>query len=103
MPSATTHGALVADLTLGFWVHLTDRSHDVELWRSGLYLAWPKGTNRTFLQQRLDGILRMRNRIVHEERLFNPKTEGLLPAIVDANVLQLLRLLCPQAYERPAI
>ena len=46
LPSSATHGALVAGLTLGFWIHLTDRSHDVDLWRSGLYLAWPKGTSR---------------------------------------------------------
>lgn len=32
-------GSLVAGLTLGFWVHLSDRSREAVIWRSGLYKA----------------------------------------------------------------
>lgn len=90
-------GDLVSNLTLGFWVHLTDRSREAVIWRTGLYAAWPKGTRRVALQNRLDGILRVRNRIAHNERLFNPKCEQLSPMRVSADALALLGQLCPEA------
>lgn len=97
LPRGFSIGSLVAGLTLGFWVHLTDRSREAEVWRSGLYLAWPRGTNRAELQKRLYGILRVRNRIAHNERLFDPKRDELSPRRVDADVVELLRSLCPEA------
>ena len=90
-------GQLVSSLTLGFWVHLTDRSREAVIWRTCLHRAWPKGTNRAELQDHLDGILRVRNRVAHGERLFDPKRKQLSPMRVDADVVRLLRLLCPQA------
>ena len=90
-------GSLVAGLTLGFWVHLSDRSREAVIWRSGLYKAWPKGTNRAELQERLYGILRVRNRVAHSERLFGPKRLELSPKKVDADAIELLGLLCPEA------
>lgn len=39
LPEGFTAGQLVAVLTLGFWVHLADRSREVEVWRTGLYRA----------------------------------------------------------------
>lgn len=92
-------GQLVSSLTLGFWVHLTDRSREAVIWRTCLHRAWPKGTNRAELQDHLDGILRVRNRVAHGERLFNPKREQLSPTRVDADAVRLLGLLCPQAAE----
>lgn len=97
LPRDFTIGSLVAGLTLGFWVHLSDRSREAVIWRSGLYLAWPKGTNRAELQERLYGILRVRNRVAHNERLFDPKRGELSPRKVDADAVGLLRLLCPEA------
>ena len=76
---------------------LTDRSREAVIWRTGLYAAWPKGTRRVALQNRLDGILRVRNRIAHNERLFNPKCEQLSPMRVNADALALLGQLCPEA------
>lgn len=97
LPRGSTSGNFVAGLTLGFWVHLSDRSREAVIWRSGLYRAWPKGTNRSELQKRLYGILRVRNRVAHNERLFNPKRDELSPLRVDADAVGLFRLLCPEA------
>lgn len=97
LPKGFSTGSLVAGLTLGFWVHLSDRSREAVIWRSGLYRAWPKGTNRTELQEKLYGILRVRNRVAHNERLFGPKRPELSPRKVDADAFELLRLLCPEA------
>ena len=99
LPKGFSSGSLVAGLTLGFWVHLTDRSREAVIWRSDLYRAWPKGTNRTELQERLYGILRVRNRVAHNERLFNPKRSELSPKKVDADAVELLGQLCPKAVD----
>ena len=99
LPRGFTAGSLVAGLTLGFWVHLADRSREAVMWRSGLYLAWPKGTKRAELQEKLYGILRIRNRVAHNERLFDPKRSELSPKKVDADAVGLLRVLCPEAAE----
>ncbi len=97
LDSGYSTGQLVSNLTLGFWVHLTDRSRETVIWRTCLYRAWPKGTNRAELQDRLGGILRVRNRVAHGERLFNPKNEQLSPVRVDSDAVRLLGFLCPQA------
>lgn len=99
LPRGFTAGSLVAGLTFGFWVHLADRSREAVMWRSGLYLAWPKGTKRAELQEKLYGILRIRNRVAHNERLFDPKRSELSPKKVDADAVGLLRVLCPEAAE----
>ena len=88
----------MAGLTLGFWVHLADRSR--ELWRTGLYRAWPRGTRRADLLRALDGVLRVRNRIAHDERLFDPRRPELSPLAADADATRLFRALCPEAAER---
>lgn len=75
-PDAST-GAIAANLTLGFWVHLSDRSHEAAIWRTALYHAWPKDTDRQKLQPRLEGILRVQNRVAHAERLFDPSCNKL--------------------------
>lgn len=77
-PDAST-GAIAANLTLGFWVHLSGRSREAAIWRTALYHAWPKGTDRQKLQPRLEGILRVRNRVAHAERLFDPSNSKLSP------------------------
>lgn len=91
--------SIVPNLTLGFWVHLSDRSREAVIWRTALYRAWPKGTDRRELQPRLDGILRVRNRVARAERLFDPCDPKLSPLAADANAVKLLRMLCPEAAE----
>lgn len=96
LPRDCTIGSLVAELTLGFWVHLTDRSREAVIWRSNLYHAWPKGTNRAELQEKLYGILRVRNRVAHNERLYDPKRNQLSPRKVNADTVYLLKQLIPE-------
>lgn len=100
LPNNATPGSIVSNLTLGFWVHLSDRSREAVIWRTALYRAWPKGTNRRDLQPRLNGILRVRNRVAHAERLFDPCDPKLSPLAADADAVELLRWLCPEAAER---
>lgn len=97
LPSNYEHGDLVAALMLGFWVHLADRSREVVIWRTGLYRAWPAGTRRQDLQQSLYGILTMRNRVAHVERLFDPKGTSPSPRAVDEDAVRLFGELCPEA------
>ena len=73
LPAGLTTGQLVSNLTLGFWVHLADRSREAAIWRTALYRAWPRGTRRKELLRALDGVLRVRNRVAHDERLFDPR------------------------------
>ena len=91
---------VIANLMLGFWAHLTDRSRERDLWIPYLNAAWPKGTDRNGLNNALASINRVRNRVAHNERLFNPLTEALSPARADANIIRALRALCPEAAER---
>lgn len=97
LPDNASTGSIIANLTLGFWVHLTDRSRETTIWRTALWRAWPKGTDRQKLQPRLEGILRLRNRAAHAERLFDPSKESLSPLKVDSDAVELLRNLCPEA------
>lgn len=40
--NATTDD-IVSNLTLSFWAHMTDRSHERDLWIPVIHKAWPKG------------------------------------------------------------
>lgn len=100
LPENAAPGSIIANLTLGFWVHLSDRSRETTIWRTTLYRAWPRGTNRRELQRRLTGILRVRNRVAHAERLFDPGQANHSPLRADGDAIRLLRDLCPEAAER---
>lgn len=90
---------IIAGLMLGFWTHMTDRSRERDLWIPSLHTVWPSGTDRASLNGSLYAINKMRNRVAHNERLFNPIEQALSPKAVDANVLRLFRVLCPEAAE----
>lgn len=96
-PYGFSTGDLISNLTPGFWVHLTDRSREEVIWRASLYTAWQKGTRRTELQDRLDGIRRVRNHIAHNEWLFDPRRAQLSPKHANTNAGELLSQLCPEA------
>ena len=90
---------VIAGLMLGFWAHMTDRSRERDLWIPYLHAAWPAGTDRPMLNLQLEAINKLRNRVAHSERLFNPGPDGCSPARVDAEMLALFRALSPEAYE----
>lgn len=63
-----TSGTMVAEMSFGFWVALTDRGFDMSLWRRGLYRAFPHYRGpRKRLHFDLQRMLGLRNRIGHHE------------------------------------
>lgn len=96
---ANNPNQVITGLMLGFWVHMTDRSRERDLWIPFLHSAWPEGVNRAILAADLSSINTVRNRVSHNERLFNPGTPALSPKTVDAAVMRLFRQLCPEAAE----
>lgn len=69
-----TNGAVVAELSLGFWAALLNTSNDNEVWRKALYLAFPnrpKGTERKAVHGAINSIRRLRNRIAHHEKILH--------------------------------
>ncbi len=91
---------VIAGLMLGFWAHMTDRSRERDLWIPYLHAAWPDGTDRAELNNKLAAINKLRNRVAHNERLFNPGANGQSPKSVDADMVELLKALCPEAHAR---
>ncbi len=90
---------VVAGLMLGFWAHMTDRSRERDLWIPYLHAAWPAGTDRARLNLKLEAVNKLRNRVAHNERLFNPGTGGCSPMRTDADMLDLFKAISPEAYE----
>lgn len=89
---------VVSSLMLGFWAHMTDRSRERDLWIPYLHHAWPSGTDRATLNLQIERINKLRNRVAHNERLFNPGTDNLSPKLIDFEALSLLKRLCPEAF-----
>lgn len=89
---------VIAGLMLGFWAHMTDRSRERDLWIPYLHAAWPAGTDRAQLTLKIEAISKLRNRVAHNERLFNPGSAGNSPRLVDADIVGLFGDLCPEAY-----
>ncbi len=91
---APTPGQFVASMSLGFWVRLVGRGgyinrgrkadYERTLWRPALHKAFP-GRSRRAVQQRLDRLRQLRNRIVHHEPIFDRELgedyENLLEAV----------------------
>jgi len=64
-------GQVVAQLSLGFWVSLVSRRYNQTLWVPFLHQAFPYlDTPRKGLHQRLEELRRLRNRISHQERIY---------------------------------
>lgn len=89
-------GKTIAGLSFGFWAHLTDKPHERVLWIPYLHHAWPKGTNRADLDERLRAINACRNRVAHHERLFNPKRGSVGPVAASKLICELFSQLAPE-------
>ena len=85
----------IANLSFGFWAHMTDRAHERVLWIPIVHHAWPMGTSRSSLDAKLRIVNTARNRIAHHEHLFNARNDDLLPVHVDRIVMELLGMLLP--------
>ncbi len=90
---------VISNLTLGFWVHMSDRMHEREVWIPYLHQTWPSPTSRKTLHQEILAIDGVRNRAAHHERLFKPSKVELLPSSVANSLSELFRSFCPEAHE----
>lgn len=94
---------VISNLTLGFWAHMTDRSHERDLWIPSIHSVWPKGTSRDIVNRKIAGINNVRNRAAHHEHLFASKgmSCSTLQACQDAVELfsQLASEACDYVYE----
>lgn len=90
-----TPGKVIAELSFGFWSHLTTASHEKSLWVPYLHQAYPAGTNRANVDRIIDNLNRVRNRIAHHEPLFNARPE-LSPSRTRQGILDILDLIAPR-------
>ena len=84
---------VVPGLMFGFWMHMTDRGHERDVWIAHLHHAWPSGTNRADLHRRISTVNEERNRVAHHERLYDPSRPELLPSDVARDIVELTFLL----------
>jgi len=87
--------AVLAELPLGFWRHLTDGAHEKVLWVPYLHHAWPKKTSRQHIDQVTKVINATRNRVAHHEPIADSPVLGVGAAAVQADLVSVLRLLLP--------
>ena len=72
-------GKVVAELTFGFWLNLTDKRLEHSLWTPCLHKAFASGKvpRRSRLNGDLEKIRQLRNRIAHHEAIFHMDLAGL--------------------------
>lgn len=97
--SKATADRVLSSMTLGFWTHMTDRTHERDLWIPASTMLGRKAPNHAELHREIQTINTLRNRVAHHEHLFNPTDTSLLPTKVDEIILRLFRQLCPEAAE----
>lgn len=69
-----TEGAIVAELSLGFWVGLIGPPYDATLWRKSLYRVFTRNgrhLRRKDVHGRFNAIRRFRNRVAHHEPIWD--------------------------------
>lgn len=99
MGAGCTTNDLIANLTLGFWTHMTDRAHERDLWIPIISKAWPAGTSRVALNEEITAINSVRNRAAHQEHLFN-MTPGLSVLKAGESAVRLFSALQPEVFGR---
>lgn len=93
-----SHDWVVSNLTLGFWIHMTDRSHERVLWIPCLHRVWPQGSSRVEIARMVSTLNRARNRAVHHEHLFNPASDGCSPAHASEFMAAMFPALVPREF-----
>jgi hypothetical protein len=92
----STAGKVIAELSFGFWSHLTNASHEKTLWVPYLHLAYPPKTSRSNVDRIVSNINKVRNRIAHHEPVFDGiKTPELEPSKVHAGLLHVSNMIAP--------
>lgn len=89
---AVPPGKVIAELTFGFWLQLTDSKLEHKLWVPCLHKAFlpRKAPKRAAFNQQLEKLRQLRNRVAHHEPIFHL---DLLQAY--SRILQVGTLLCP--------
>ena len=88
------HGAIVAELGLGFWVGLMATRYDATIWRSTLHAAFRiegRGPNRSVVHGRMNALRRFRNRVAHHEPIFDRDLIATHQEIIEA-----INWMCPR-------
>lgn len=88
-------GAVIAELSFGFWRHCSDVAHEKTLWVPYLHLAWPRRTSRVEVERSLTTINHARNRASHHEPLFGTQP-GRDVIAAHREVLRLSNMLIPE-------
>jgi len=85
-------GKVIAELTFGFWLQLTDSKLEHKLWVPYLHKAFAprKAPKRAVFNQQLEKLRQLRNRVAHHEPIFHL---DLLEA--HRRILEVGALLCP--------
>lgn len=92
---APTPGAVVAELSFGFWVMVLGRKYDATLWRTTFAPAFSESGRRMARQpihNRMDAIRNFRNRVFHHEAIYH-----LNPAQRHADIIQAIAWICPDS------
>lgn len=90
---------IISNLTLGFWAHMTDTSHERDLWIPCVHKAWQKGVSRKAVNVEIAEINSLRNRAVHHERLFLLSDNRPAPTATSLQAVEMFFQLAPQAAE----
>lgn len=88
-----TPGAVVAELSFGFWVMILGRKYDSDIWRSCLTLAFLEGGRRTSRQRvhnRMNDLRGLRNRVAHHEPIFHQDL-----GIAHQQIIEAIAWICP--------
>jgi hypothetical protein len=85
-----TPSRVVAQLNFGFWVRLTSGAYEKSLWVPHLYKIFPQKTKRSKLNQKLNKIKDLRNKIAHLERIIDRDLQRDYTEILEA-----IDWLCP--------
>lgn len=97
-----TPGKVMAELSFGFWRHLTAASHEKSVWVPYLHHAYPAKTNRADVDKTIGNLNAVRNRIAHHEPIFDRvNAPGQEPARVHADLMRVLGMIAPRRCRAP--
>jgi hypothetical protein len=88
---------VISNLTLGFWTHMTDTSHERDLWIPIIHKVWHTGTVRKDIHATISKINIVRNRAAHHEHLFSDLSSNCNTSRLCADAVKLFAELQPEA------
>ena len=88
----------MAELSFGFWRHLTSASHEKTVWVPYLHHAYPLRTDRATIDMIIGDINDVRNRIAHHEPIFDRwKKPSQEPDIIHESLMEVFKMIAPDA------